>query len=71
VKYAENGRAFVRWIDGHVIEPVEWDELIDAVPPHWLSSVAELARSCAGAWLQLAQELDQRERTQAEFRLNS
>lgn len=60
VRYAENGRAFVRWVDGHVIEPVEWCELIDAVPPHWRGSVAELARSCAGAWLEFARELEQR-----------
>ncbi|KES08654.1 hypothetical protein BU52_00985 [Streptomyces toyocaensis] len=63
VRYAQNGRAFVRWVDGHVIEPVEWCELIDAVPPHWRNSMAELARSCAGAWLEFAQELEQRART--------
>jgi ParB-like chromosome segregation protein Spo0J len=68
VRYAENGRAFVRWIDGHVIEPVEWRGLVDAVPPHWQLSIAELARSCAGAWLEFAQELEQRERTQPEPR---
>lgn len=66
VKYAENGRALVRWIDGHVVEPVEWCGLIDAVPPHWRNSVAELARSCAGAWLELAQELEQKARTQPD-----
>jgi ParB-like chromosome segregation protein Spo0J len=58
VKYAENGRAFVRWVDGHVIEPAEWGEFVDAVPPYWRKSVAELARSCAGAWLAFAQELE-------------
>ncbi|GGX22339.1 hypothetical protein GCM10010297_49380 [Streptomyces malachitofuscus] len=66
VRYAQNGRAFVRWVDGHVIEPVEWCELIDAVPPHWQHSVAELARSCAGAWLEFARELEQRARTTSE-----
>ena len=66
VKYAENGRAFFRWIDSHVIEPVEWCELIDGVPPHWQNSVAEMARSCAGAWLEFAQELEQRARRQPE-----
>lgn len=60
VKYAENGRAFFRWVDGHVIEPAEWGDLINAVPPHWRKSVAELARSCAGAWLAFAQELEDR-----------
>jgi len=58
VKFAENGRTFVRWVDGHVIEPAEWGELIDAVPTHWRKSVAELARSCAGAWLAFAKELE-------------
>ncbi|WP_405792397.1 hypothetical protein [Streptomyces sp. NBC_01506] len=66
VKYAENGRAFVRWVDGHMVEPVEWCGLVDAVPPHWRYSVAELARSCAGAWLDFAQELEQRARTQSD-----
>jgi ParB-like chromosome segregation protein Spo0J len=60
VRYAENGRAFVRWVDGHVIEPAEWSELVDAVPAHWRESVAELARSCAGAWLAFARELEDR-----------
>lgn len=67
VKYAENGRAFVRWIDGHLIDSVEWYGLVDAVPPLWQNSVAELARSCAGAWLEFAQELEHRARTQREF----
>jgi hypothetical protein len=60
VRYAESGRAFVRWVDSHVIEAPEGGELIDAVPPHWRKSVAELARSCADAWLALAQELEER-----------
>jgi ParB-like chromosome segregation protein Spo0J len=60
VKYAENGRAFFRWVDGHVIEPAEWAEFVDAVPAHWRTSVAELARSCAGAWLAFAEELENR-----------
>src|SRR5690606_24313640 len=66
VRYAQNGRAFVRWVDGHVIEPVEWGELIEAVPPQWQNSVAGLARSCAGAWLEFAQELEQRAGTTSE-----
>lgn len=60
VRYAENGRALVRWLDGHVVAPAQWGGLIDGVPPHWRTSVAELARSCAGAWLALARELEDR-----------
>lgn len=58
VRYAENGRAFVRWVDGHMIEPAELSQLINAVPPHWRKSVAELARSCARAWLAFARQLE-------------
>jgi ParB-like chromosome segregation protein Spo0J len=60
VKYADSGRAFVRWMEGHVVEPAEWAGLIDAVPPHWRNSVAEVARSCARAWLELARDLEQK-----------
>ncbi|GIF47573.1 hypothetical protein Afe04nite_21120 [Asanoa ferruginea] len=60
VKYAESGRAFVRWVDAHVVDPSEWSGIIGAVPPHWRKSVAELARSCAGAWLAMAQELEEK-----------
>ncbi len=60
VKYAEVGRAFVRWADGHVVDPAAWREFVDAVPPYWRTSVAELARSCAAAWLAFAQELEDR-----------
>lgn len=60
VRYAENGRAFVRWIDDHVIEPGERPDLVDAVPAHWRESVADLARSCAEAWLALARQLEER-----------
>jgi hypothetical protein len=58
VRYAESGRAFVRWVDDHVVEPGERGDLVDAVPAHWRESVAELARSCANAWLALAQALE-------------
>lgn len=58
VKYAENGRAFVRWADGHLVGKVEWEELIEAVPPHWRTSIAELARSCATAWQEFAKALE-------------
>jgi len=60
VKYTESGRAVFRWLDGHVIEPAEWREVIDAVPPHWRATVADVVRSCAGEWLAFARELEDR-----------
>ncbi|WP_407561864.1 ParB/RepB/Spo0J family partition protein [Streptomyces sp. 184] len=64
IRYAESGRAFLAWADDHVLEPGDLDELADAVPPHWRAAVAEVARSCAAAWLEFARELEQRARTQ-------
>lgn len=58
VKYVENGRDFVRWADRHVVDPATWGNHIDAVPAHWRKPVAELARSCAEAWLAFAHELE-------------
>jgi ParB-like chromosome segregation protein Spo0J len=58
VKYAESGRALVRWLDAHVIEQAGLSDLAGAVPAHWRGSVAELARSCAEGWLALAQDLE-------------
>jgi hypothetical protein len=60
VKYTESGRAVVRWLDGHVVQPAEWREMIDAVPPHWRRALADLVRSCAGEWLAFARELEDR-----------
>ncbi|WP_327000775.1 ParB/RepB/Spo0J family partition protein [Dactylosporangium sp. NBC_01737] len=58
VKYAESGRALVRWLNTHVIEHGGLSDVAGAVPAHWRGSVAELARSCAEGWLALAQELE-------------
>lgn len=63
VRYAESGRAFLAWADDHVLAPADRTGLVDAVPPHWRGPVAEVARSCAAAWLEFARELEQRSRT--------
>jgi hypothetical protein len=62
VRYTEGGRALLAWADDHFLEPDDRNELVDAVPPHWRGAVAEVARSCAAAWLELARELEQRAR---------
>ncbi len=64
VRYAPSGRAFLAWADEHVLEPDDLAGQVDAVPPHWRGPVAEVARSCAAAWLEFARELERRARTQ-------
>ena len=57
LKYAESGRALMKWIDIHVVYPEDWKSVVDAVPPHWSNDIAELALSCAERWLDIAHAL--------------
>jgi hypothetical protein len=60
IRYSEQGRMLLRWLDAHLVEPREWVEVIDAVPEHWTAAVTDLARRCAAEWQEMARELDQR-----------
>jgi hypothetical protein len=57
LKYAESGRALVKWLDAHVVDAEDWKSVVDAVPPHWSNDIADLARSCAERWLDIAHAL--------------
>jgi ParB-like chromosome segregation protein Spo0J len=62
MRYSEHGRSTIRWLDAHMVRPTDWTGLVDALPPHCTYVVSELARSCAAAWQELAEELEQRVR---------
>ena len=55
----EPGRVLLRSLAAHASGPGSCEALIDAVPPHALFLVAELARSCADEWLSFATRLEQ------------
>ena len=59
LRYSEVGRAILRLLAVHMIPADDWNRLIDSVPLHCASTVAQLAHSCAAAWEQFAQELDE------------
>ncbi len=59
LRYSEVGRAVLRLLALHTISAEDWNRLIESVPMHCATSVAQLAHSCAAAWEQFAQELDE------------
>lgn len=59
LRYSEVGRAMLRLLALHTIPTDDWNRLIESVPVHCSGTVAQLAHSCAAAWEQFAQELDE------------
>jgi ParB-like chromosome segregation protein Spo0J len=60
LKFTDAGRYVLRWLCSHALEPQDWEVLLPKVPAHSTQLVAELARSTADAWRDLAHELEQR-----------
>jgi ParB-like chromosome segregation protein Spo0J len=54
LRYSQQGRGLVRWLDAHVVDPGCWSRLVESVPPHSAYVLAELALGCARAWEELA-----------------
>lgn len=57
LRYSETGRNLVRWLGLRIVHPGRWSPVVDALPPHLTYVLAELARSCARVWDELAEEL--------------
>jgi hypothetical protein len=62
LRFNEDGRELLVWLARHVLEPEECAGLLDHVPTHSTSTVAELARACAQIWGCFADQLEQRSR---------
>jgi ParB-like nuclease domain len=60
LRFTESGRALLRWLETRASGPGQVQGLVNAAPVHCAYLVAELARSCAQEWLQLARELEDR-----------
>jgi ParB-like chromosome segregation protein Spo0J len=60
VKFNETGRHTLRWLYHHAVDSDNCQRLGHSVPDHWTTLVAALARSCATAWIVLAEQLEQR-----------
>ncbi|MEU1408797.1 hypothetical protein ABZ471_42145 [Streptomyces sp. NPDC005728] len=56
----EAGRRALRWLHHYSVDNNSIDTLERGLPCHWAPDVADLARSCAAAWNELAAQLHRR-----------
>jgi hypothetical protein len=62
LRFTDSGRALLRWLDA-CATPADWDALVNALPPHAASLVAEVAQGFATQWQQFALRLAQLDRS--------
>lgn len=60
LRYSEAGRVLLRWFDARATGTGEWRGVIDAIPPHWVETMINVAYSCGSEWYELAAALEQR-----------
>lgn len=58
LRLSEAGRAVLRLLEAGSLDPAVWARLATSVPPHCADSVIEVARGCAAAYSQFAQQLE-------------
>ncbi|MCX5096776.1 ParB/RepB/Spo0J family partition protein [Streptomyces sp. NBC_00365] len=56
----EAGRRALRWLHHYSVTGQDIEALAHGLPCHWAPEVADLARSCAAAWSELAGRLQER-----------
>ncbi|MER7760781.1 ParB N-terminal domain-containing protein [Streptomyces sp. NPDC097619] len=57
LRHTDTGREFIRWLHTHFMVDEAWRKRLDAIPPHSVDAVADLARHCSDAWRRFAEEL--------------
>lgn len=62
VRQSERGRSLLRLFQAISIFERQRSDVIGAIPPHWIGTVAEFARHYSSIWAEIARELDRRER---------
>jgi hypothetical protein len=60
LRFNEAGRTLLRLLDANAIEPDEWGRLIDSVPTHCASMIADAAKEYANAWRRVATQVKRR-----------
>jgi ParB-like chromosome segregation protein Spo0J len=65
LRFTESGRSLLRFLFVRAIGPRGGEELVEGVPAHCVSLLAEVAQSCAREWQEFADVLAQRARTSA------
>ncbi|MFH8617269.1 ParB/RepB/Spo0J family partition protein [Streptomyces sp. NPDC017979] len=60
LRLSETGRRALRWLHHYSVTSQDTETLTHGLPCHWAPEVADLARSCAAAWSELAGLLQER-----------
>jgi hypothetical protein len=60
LRLSESGRRLLRWLDTHTIDPAEWREVVELVPPHCVDLLVRVALDNAASWREVAKRLGQR-----------
>lgn len=58
LRFNEVGRTVLRLLEAGSVDSDQWAKLATSVPPHCADLVVEIARGCAQAYLQFAQQLE-------------
>jgi ParB-like chromosome segregation protein Spo0J len=54
----ETGQYALRWLHHHTVDTEGRERLVRGLPDHWAPVIADLARTCASAWVGLAEQLE-------------
>lgn len=60
LRFSEAGRHLLHWLHRYTLDAAAVKEISGSVPDHWTPVISELARTCAAAWIRLAELLDER-----------
>ncbi|MGI5501263.1 ParB/RepB/Spo0J family partition protein [Lentzea sp. CA-135723] len=58
LRFNEHGRLVLRWLEAHAVSQGEWATVVSGVPSHCRELVADMARGCAEAWVEMAEALE-------------
>ncbi|MDI3408236.1 ParB/RepB/Spo0J family partition protein [Streptomyces cavernicola] len=61
LRHSEAGRSALRWLLQYSVDGDSIESLGRGLPRHWAPKVADLARSCAATWSELAAQLQEQE----------
>ncbi|MFI1971849.1 ParB/RepB/Spo0J family partition protein [Streptomyces cinnamoneus] len=60
LRFSESGRTLLQLLSVHAMGGERWRRLLESVPAHRRTTVAQAARHCAESWLRFAIELERR-----------
>ncbi len=60
LRYTESGQSVLRWLSPRLLQLSKLEEVVDSIPSRWVSEMIRIAYGCAGAWIEFAEQLEER-----------